>query len=171
MYRAGQKWFAKARQTPYPLSTAIGYSTPRRRDCAMTLSMFPSKSNSGVWTPTTVSPSSRYLAAQARRYGSVRSQLTQVYVQKSTSTTRPRRPSGVKGSELSHPVAPSNDGRRPSTGSATSSPARRWTIERIRPRLPGASDARSLDPVSSDIWLSFGADARVLDGRQDAVRA
>ena len=124
----------------------------------MTLSMFPSKPNSGVWTPITVSPSSRYLAAQARRYGSVRSQLTQVYVQKSTSTTRPRRSSGVNGSELSHPVAPSNDGRRPSTGNATSSPAMRWTIERIRPRLPGgtddvaASDPRSADPVMSDIW-------------------
>src|SRR5205823_3782806 len=87
------------------------------------------------------------------------------------------RPSGVNGSELSHPVAPSNDWRRPSTGSAPSSPAKRWTIERMRPRLPGgtddvaAPDARSVDPVSSDIALSFGADARVLDGRQDAVRA
>ena len=35
----------------------------------------------------------------------------QVYVQKSTRTTFPRRPSGVSGSELSHPVAPSNPGR------------------------------------------------------------
>src|SRR4029453_956471 len=35
-----------------------------------------------------------------------------VYVQKSTSTTFPRRPSGVSGSELSQPVAPSKPGRR-----------------------------------------------------------
>jgi hypothetical protein len=44
----------------------------------MTLSMFCSKPNSGVWTPITVRPSPWYLAAHARRYGSVRSQLTQV---------------------------------------------------------------------------------------------
>src|SRR6476620_1035202 len=35
----------------------------------------------------------------------------QVYVQKSTRTTFPRRPSGVSGSELSQPVAPSKPGR------------------------------------------------------------
>src|SRR5919197_5118429 len=35
----------------------------------------------------------------------------QVYVQKSTRTTLPRRPSAVSGSELSQPVAPSNPGR------------------------------------------------------------
>src|SRR5947208_10412433 len=48
----------------------------------------------------------RYLASHARRYGSVRNQLTHVYVQKSTSTTLPRRPSAVSGGELSHVVAP-----------------------------------------------------------------
>src|SRR3954453_13386632 len=40
----------------------------------------------------------------------------QVYVQKSTTTTRPRRPSVVSGGELSHPVAPSSDGILPSAG-------------------------------------------------------
>src|SRR4051794_15964189 len=44
-----------------------------------------------------------------RTYGRVRSQLTQVYVQKSTTTTRARRPSGVCGSELSQALAPWND--------------------------------------------------------------
>src|SRR4029078_8941294 len=39
-------------------------------------------------------------------------QLMHVYVQKSTSTTCPRRPAAVSGSELSQPVAPSNSGRR-----------------------------------------------------------
>src|SRR5829696_6817565 len=37
----------------------------------------------------------------------------QVYVQKSTATTRPRRPSVVSGGELSHPVAPSREGILP----------------------------------------------------------
>ena len=41
-----------------------------------------------------------------------------VYVQNCTSTTLPRRPSGVSGDELSQSVAPSNDGNRPSTGSS-----------------------------------------------------
>src|SRR5215472_12983368 len=36
-----------------------------------------------------------------------------VYVQKSTSTTFPRRPAGVSGPELSQPVAPSKPGRWP----------------------------------------------------------
>src|SRR3954463_4488976 len=40
----------------------------------------------------------------------------QVYVQKSTTTTRPRRPSVVSGGELSHPVAPPSDGILPSAG-------------------------------------------------------
>src|SRR5438874_114638 len=39
----------------------------------------------------------------------------QVYVQKSTRTTFPRRSLGVSGDELSQPVAPSKAGRRPST--------------------------------------------------------
>jgi hypothetical protein len=42
-----------------------------------------------------------------------------VYVQKSATTTFPRRPSGVSGSELSHAVAPENGGNVPSAG--------RWT--------------------------------------------
>ena len=47
---------------------------------------------------------------------SVRSQLMQVYVQKSTRTTLPRRSAAMSGGELSHPVAPSKPGRRPSEG-------------------------------------------------------
>src|SRR6185369_16892513 len=58
-----------------------------------------------------------YLAAQARTYGSVRSQLTHVNVQKSTRTTFPRSPSAVSGGELSHAVAPRRDGKLPSIGS------------------------------------------------------
>ena len=40
------------------------------------------------------------------------------YVQKSTSTTLPRRLAAVSGGELSHCTAPSSDGSVPSTGSA-----------------------------------------------------
>src|SRR4051794_30072959 len=43
----------------------------------------------------------------------------QVKVQNSTSTGRPRSDSAVSGSELSHAVAPSSEGRWPSTGSCT----------------------------------------------------
>ena len=69
-----------------------------------------SNENSGVWTPMTISPSSRYARDQARTYGSWRSQLMQVSVQKFTSTTCPRSSAGPSGSELSHPVAPSSAG-------------------------------------------------------------
>src|SRR6185437_14200943 len=50
----------------------------------------------------------------------------QVYVQKSTSTTLPRRPSGVSGGELSQAVAPSNDARRPSNGRCEA--GRSWSV-------------------------------------------
>ena len=66
------------------------------RAAAVTLSMSRSKPNSGVWTPMTVRPAAPYFAAQARTYGSVRSQFTHVYVQKSTRTTRPLSPSGCQ---------------------------------------------------------------------------
>ena len=46
-------------------------------------------------------------------YGSVRSQLMQVYVPKSTSTTLRRRSCAVSGSELSHAVAAASDGVLP----------------------------------------------------------
>src|SRR5438046_7506512 len=41
----------------------------------------------------------------------------QVYVQKSTTTTLPRKASGVSGCELSHVMAPAKEGRVPSIGS------------------------------------------------------
>src|SRR4051794_31511546 len=69
-----------------------------------------SNPNSGVCTPITTSPSSRYACDHARTYGSWRSQLMQVSVQKFTSTTRPCSSSGPSGSELSHAAAPSSEG-------------------------------------------------------------
>src|SRR5438552_3949276 len=80
--------------------------------------MSRSKGNSGVWTPITTSPLSPYFFAQARRYGRVRSQLMQVKVQKSTATTWPRKPAGVRGGELSHAFAPVKAGRLPSIGNS-----------------------------------------------------
>src|SRR5690348_16066657 len=75
-----------------------------------------STENSGVCTPATTSPCGPYFAAQARTYGSVRSQLTHVNVQKSTRTTLPRSPAAVSGAELIQALAPSKDASAPSTG-------------------------------------------------------
>src|SRR3954471_6616042 len=167
---AGQYAFAKSSQIPYSLSTATGYRMPRSLVRAVTLARSRSKPNSGVCTPTTESPASAYLSCQAWRYGSVRSQFTQVNVQKSTRTTRLLRPADVNGGEFSHAVARSNGGRRPSSGNV-SPPASRWAIERngpgrdrpavaVRPSVPAAesTDMRHLraglgalrDPVDVD---------------------
>jgi hypothetical protein len=59
----------------------------------------------------------RSVRSQARTYGSGRSQLMQVYVQKLTTTTFPRQASAVCGGELSQSFAPPRDGKRPSAGS------------------------------------------------------
>src|SRR4051794_10922802 len=75
-----------------------------------TPSMSCSNENSGVWTPTTTSPSSAYACDHARTYGSWRSQLMHVHVQKFTSTTRPPNSAGPSGSDLSHSVAPPSEG-------------------------------------------------------------
>src|SRR5215213_1580479 len=58
----------------------------------------------------TISPSSRYAFDHPRTYGSWRSQLMHVSVQKFTTTTWPRSWAGPSGSELSHPVAARSEG-------------------------------------------------------------
>src|SRR6267143_2346203 len=89
----------------------------------------------------TTSPCSLYLSAHPRTWGSERSQLMQVYVQKSTRTTFPRRSALVSGCELSHPVAPPREGNSPSTGNgamvAVSKTASRlmWCTRRLRRQL------------------------------------
>jgi hypothetical protein len=88
-----------------------------------TRSISCSNENSGVWTPITMSPSSRYACDHARTYGSVRSQLMHVSVQKSTRTTWPRRSSGSSGCELSHPVPPSSLGMWVRSKSAITEPS------------------------------------------------
>ena len=50
--------------------------------------------------------------------GTLRSQLTQEKVQNWTTTTLPRRPAGVSGSELSQAVAPPSSGSAPSMGNS-----------------------------------------------------
>src|SRR5215831_3718680 len=101
---------------------------PRSCVAFRTLATFFSNANSGACTPMTTRPWLRYLSAQARTYGSERRQLMQEYVQKSTSTTLPRRPSAVSGAELSHSTAPDSDGIVPSTGYAPAAAASLFII-------------------------------------------
>src|SRR5437016_3543872 len=90
---------------------AIGYVTPLSWAAFRTLSMSSSNVNSGVCTPMKTNPCLLYRAAHARTYGSVRSQLMQVYVQKSTRTTLPCRSAAVSGGELSQAVAPPSEAK------------------------------------------------------------
>src|SRR5271157_2896624 len=71
-----------------------------------TFAVLFSNSNSGVCTPTITRPLSRYASYQALRYGRVRTQFTQLYVQKSTTTTLPRRLSNMRGMEPPIEVCP-----------------------------------------------------------------
>src|SRR3954451_20540101 len=90
---------------------AIGYVTPLSCTAFRTLSMSSSNENSGVCTPMTTNTCSLYRAAQARTYGTVRSQLINVYVQKSMRTTLPCSAAAVSGGELSQPVAPRSEAK------------------------------------------------------------
>src|SRR5215468_11267980 len=74
-----------------------------------------------------------------------------VYVQKSARTTLPSRSGAVSGGELSQPVAPSNPGRCPSTGSE---PA----LRRLLNRLTSAEvprGGRRLHPPPPEALVSF----------------
>src|SRR5580765_3026150 len=82
-----------------------------------------------------------------------------VYVQKSTSTTLPRNPSGVSGSELSHPVAPSKAGRLPSTCDG----CRR--LNRLTRRAPRALPRSSANRLERCTQLG-GKELRLLPGRE-----
>src|SRR5215218_4175029 len=67
----------------------------------------------------TTNPSFRYACDQARTYGSWRSQLMQVSVQKFTRTTRPRSAAGSSGSDPIHSVAPPSEGMCRRSGTVT----------------------------------------------------
>src|SRR3954465_14114302 len=101
-YFAGQYWFAYAFHVRKALSWTTGYLIPSRLTAAPTLDGSCSNANSGVCTPTIVNPRERYSASHAFTCGSVRRQLTHEYVQKSTSTTRPRSDAIVNGWVLNH---------------------------------------------------------------------
>ena len=77
-YSAGQYWLLQAFQVASSLSCATGYAIPFCLIARSTLDAFFSKLNSGEWTPTIVSPLSRYVLSHAFRCGSVRMQLMQV---------------------------------------------------------------------------------------------
>src|ERR671916_1998133 len=100
-----------------------------------------SNSNSGEWTPITTSPWSLYFSDHARTWGSERSQLMQVYVQKSIRTTFPRNPAAVRGGELSHPFAPAREGNSLSTGKRSAEPGGRSTPRTCAPVPIGAPKA------------------------------
>src|ERR1700742_1722489 len=89
---------------------------PRSLTAFFTFARLFSNPNSGACTPITTSPASRYFCAQARTYGIERRQLMHEYVQKSTSTTLPFRPSTDNGGELIHSVAPASGGHCPPIG-------------------------------------------------------
>src|SRR5829696_9958675 len=119
----------------------------------------------------TTRPRSRYFSDHARMKASVRSQLMQVYVQKSTRTTFPARPSGVSGDELSQPVARSKPGRRPSTGNGA---VRGWrrAPKRLTSRdlrLPDGARFPSGPPVRGPEGAPF--EARPLSDQRSELNA
>src|SRR6185369_4441 len=115
---------------------ATGKPTFSVRTASCTFGRSFSNENSGVCTPITTSPASLYFSAHALMYGSGRSELMQVYVQKSTSTTFPRSDLPVSGSELSQPSAPPSSGMRPSSARAGCS------------ALPSAPSAATVTPIA-----------------------
>src|SRR5918997_303414 len=98
----------------------------------------------------TIRPSSRYARDHARTYGSWRSQLMHVSVQKSTRTTCPRNLARPSGAELSHSAAPPSEGmcRRLKHDHLPKRPKRRAKLfcKELR-LLPGGEVAASVDFV------------------------
>ena len=117
-----------------------------------TLLVVRSNGNSGVCTPTTVRPWGVYSSAQRFTWGSVRMQLMQAYVQKSTSTTRPRSWARLSGSELSQRSMPVNSGAGPKSGSVAA-----WTAGPAAWVKAGATTA--------GITLGFAAVTAPISGR------
>ena len=101
----------KALHTPWSPSSAIGYSTLVASTASPTFLDLALERELGLMDADDDGPRFRYFAAHARTKASVRSQLMQVYVQKSTRTTIPRSRAGVRGDEFGQPVAPSKPGR------------------------------------------------------------
>src|SRR5215475_13094169 len=92
-----------------------------------------------------------------------------VYVQKSTSTTRPSRSCAVRGSVLSHAVAPSKAGSLDSTGSSEESNASFTLVS-----LPLATSRSYFVPSPRSSLASLCATRacclpELLDGRMDLL--
>src|SRR5881394_2174815 len=100
------------------LSSATGYWMPNFAIAWRTLSLSFSNANSGECTPMITKPELLYCRYQALTKGSARRQLMQEYVQKSMTTTLPRKASRVSGEEFNQPVAPASDGISPSTAAS-----------------------------------------------------
>src|SRR5207245_2045523 len=120
-----------------------------------------SQKNSGLWTPTTVSPNDAYRSCHARNCGITLRQLIQPYVQNSTRTTRARRPGIVRGSLLIHGCPAMSGAGSPSRSAwpaAAAAPnptsaATRWN-QPVSLRAPASLDGWS--PVVWAVSLSTG---------------
>src|SRR5215471_5482239 len=64
----------------------------------------------------------------------------------STRTTWPRRPLGVNGGELSHPVAPAREGKFPSTGNCAAAP----TCCPVESIIPSPATAMHIAPMTRE---------------------
>ena len=126
-------------QVAKSLSCTTGYAMPSFFVAAATLSYGFSQKNSGVWTPTIVSPCPAYRSCHARNCGTTFLQLIQPYVQKSMSTTRPRSRWMVSGSLLIQ--APPPPARAPPVPAGRAPRQRRPRRQESRP--PAASRAAS----------------------------
>ena len=99
-----------------------------RSTAERTLSGTRSNANSGLWTPTIVSPAAAIGGIPRLEVGSVLRQLMHEYVQKSTSTTRPRRAASVRG----------------------------WPLARVDPRVDALRARVHCGPDVSDVGASAG---------------
>src|SRR3989338_10881468 len=86
-YLRGQYWFLYACQVEKSLSSTTGYLILKSLTASSTFFKILSKENSGVCRPIMTSPSSSYFLCHSFRYGIVRWQLIQLYVQISNNTT------------------------------------------------------------------------------------
>src|SRR3989338_5456790 len=86
-YFLGQYLFLYAFHVEKSLSSTTGYFISKSFTAFSTFFRTFSKENSGVWRPIITSPSSSYSLYHSFRYGIVRWQLIQLYVQISNNTT------------------------------------------------------------------------------------
>src|SRR5712691_1153561 len=119
---------------------------PSLRTAPRTLSVGFSQENSGVYTPTMVSPSRSYLSCQPRNCGTTFLQLIHPYVQNSTNTTRPRNAAGARGWLLIHGPPTISGAGRSSAGPLPCAPTMKATpMTSARPASTDATIDRRLE--------------------------